>query len=164
MPFRPLYSFIISFWLINCSFKAADDFNAEKKQFNHIFELLIHEQTLGLWTSVFRQFTELGQNIVVATASLQWDQLLDYLTHITEPQIDVNGALDRVLNILRTCNQQLKDLVREQLLNSAAFWDQDVLVRVPLSNDCVELGFIHDAALRGRNLAMRVGGVRIPKK
>ncbi|KAA8894364.1 hypothetical protein FN846DRAFT_974290 [Sphaerosporella brunnea] len=135
--------------------KKSDSFNAAKKEFNHIFELLHHDQALGLWTSVFRQFTEVGQNIILATASMQWDQLLDYLRHITEPEFEVDATLDHVLNILECCNSSLKDLLREHLLNSAAFWDPDVLARVPLSNNCVELGLIHDAALRGRNLALR---------
>jgi hypothetical protein len=146
----------------------ADAFRSERILFDHLHEFLIHDQALGLWTSVFRQFSDVGQNIIIANLSIQWDILLDFLRNITDPEDfesdKYKGAIDEVFAILQYSNRHLKDHVREYMLSSAAFWEPDILSRVPLSKHCGELGLIHDAALRARNLALRVSSVLCIKR
>lgn len=105
-------------------------------------------------TSVYRQFSDLGQALISGIGGLYWDQLLHLLQNITDPESDHD--LENIHDIINSCNDSLKDLTRENLLDSAAFRDPAVLGRANLSGNAVELGFANDAALRAKNLTLRV--------
>ncbi|RYO76298.1 hypothetical protein DL766_008439 [Monosporascus sp. MC13-8B] len=133
--------------------EVANDFFNESAQLQNVHRLLFHDQQLQLQTSVYLQLRIIGQKAVVEAASFLWDKVLQCLRQIRD--VGVDNPLGTLLKIISTGNQTVKALVRQYLLDSAAFHNPDVLERVSKSDDAVDLGFSDDAALRTRNIKLR---------
>lgn len=133
--------------------EVADDFFNESIQLQNVYQLLFHDQQLQLSTSVYTQLAEIGQNAIVITASSLWDEVLQCLSRIRDDDID--NPLGILLKIIGIGNQRIKALVRQYLLDSAAFYDPHVLERVSKSDPALDLGFGNDAELRIKNMKLR---------
>ncbi|OCL13435.1 hypothetical protein AOQ84DRAFT_372179 [Glonium stellatum] len=116
----------------------AGDFLEESDRANSIYQLLFHDQQLQLQTIVYQKLSIIGQNAVLGAASFQWDKLREFLHKIRDPTLE--NPLDTLLKIIRAGNRTLKALVRQYLLESAAFRNPDVFGRVSSSNHALELG------------------------
>lgn len=133
------------------------DFFRESELTNNVYQFLFRERYLEPSSSVYLLLSALGQKAIVVTASSLWDKLLDRLTRIKN--LNADEAVDTVLKIIQSRNRTLQALLRQYLLDSSAFKDQQILGRVSQSDHATELGLNDDADLRARNLSMRVSSL-----
>ena len=105
-------------------------------------------------TSLFSQFTKLGQLELENVGRTLLDELLELLGRIQDLEID--DPLASLLKVISSGNNSLRNLLRQHGLSSAAFRDPEVLAKVITLPIAAELGLDADAKLRQRNMSKRV--------
>ena len=136
----------------------------ESVQTQNVNLLLFEDkQLLQLPTSVYAQLPTIGQNAITAAAACLWDSLLDVLSRVGDDNVKADDdpletVLKTALETVRHGNQTVKAHLRQYLLESDAFHDPQVLERVSKmkGGHAADLGLVGDAALRARNMKMRV--------
>lgn len=133
----------------------------ESVQTQKVNELLFDDkQLLQLPTSVYAQLSVVGQKAIAATAACSWDSLLGALPQAADDGHVESGhaALETALEVVQDANQTVKAHLRQYLLESNAFHDTGVLDHVSHleGGPAADLGLVHDAELRARNIRLRV--------
>ncbi|KAF8462116.1 hypothetical protein BDZ91DRAFT_735137 [Kalaharituber pfeilii] len=108
----------------------AAPFEEEGDKLQALYEVLFHDNQLGLQTSVYRQFDEKQRRTIFDFGAMHWDELRLFILHMTVPSPKAPATrLSHLLELMHEFNKLLKDLTREYLLDSPAFYDKEVLSR-----------------------------------
>ena len=104
--------------------------------------LLFQDSGLSRHTPIFRQFTLSQRGNIVEEGAIYWDNMRNRLLNITEPtSLDVGWQLQTLLEVMQTFNTELKDLVKEYMVEAPPFRDLDIMKRAQFDSALVTLGF-----------------------
>lgn len=118
------------------------------------------KRLLRLPAPVYEQLSVIGQRAIAAAGACSWDSLLGALSDAGDNANPVSclDALETALEAVRDANQAVKAHLRYHLLESDCFYNRQVLEQVSHAQGgyAADLGLVRDAALRLRNMNMRV--------
>ena len=108
---------------------------------------------------MYQSISVLGQKATTAAIAHTQNSLLDLLSGVPPGSTLDDSTTRTALEILHDGNKTVKDLLRQYLLESAAFHDKETLKLVSQSKNkfASDEGLVADAALRSRNINCRVG-------